>query len=383
MGYSLQMCGGPYRIPNLRASGQLVYTNKLRFGAFRGFGNPQVLFPGEQQIDQIGERLGLDPFEFRRGNLLQPGDGWSVGPRIGSNGLERCLDAAQQATRAPRADGRPRQLGLAVSAHISGLPGTGAIVRMLDDGTISLNTGATDFGQGSDTVLAQICAEELRLPLSHVAVASPDTDASPFTWGTTASRVTSTTGRAHLAVGGPIMGSDTLVFDEPTHGPKRAIALGLPFPRIGLCSFAAMAVDVDVDPASDRVSVAEVWSVADVGRAINPPLVEVQLHGGFVQGLGYALHEEMVWDRARLANPPLMDYKVPTARDMPDVIRIGYSIARTGVSPPPPRRRKTPISCGRTGEHGGRHGTAGRRAPADGIRGLRRPVEPRQYRAHP
>lgn len=373
MGYSLLMCGGPYRIPNLRASGQLVYTNKLRFGAFRGFGNPQVLFPGEQQIDQIGERLGLDPFEIRRRNLLHQGDGWFVGPRIGSNGLERCLDAVQQATRAPRADGRPRHLGLAVTAHISGLLGTGAIVRMLEDGTISLNTGATDIGQGSDTVLAQICAEELRLPLSHVAVASPDTDGSPFNWGTTASRVTYTTGRAvkgaarkvveqamvhaaamldcavdelelrdggrigrrganadvtfaqisgraHWAVGGPIVGSDTLVFDEPTHDPKRAIALGLPFPRIGVFSFAAMAVDVDVDPASGQVSVAEVWSAADVGRAINPRLVEVQLHGGFVQGLGYALHEEMVWDGARLANPSLMDYKVPTARDVPDAI---------------------------------------------------------------
>jgi CO/xanthine dehydrogenase Mo-binding subunit len=81
-----------------------------------------------------------------------------------------------------------------------------------------------------------------------------------------------------------------------------------------------MAVDVDVDPASGQVSVAEVWSAADVGRAINPRLVEVQLHGGFVQGLGYALHEEMVWDGARLANPSLMDYKVPTARDVPDAI---------------------------------------------------------------
>ncbi|MDX5357967.1 MAG: molybdopterin-dependent oxidoreductase, partial [Rhodobacterales bacterium] len=124
----------------------------------------------------------------------------------------------------------------------------------------------------------------------------------------------------HWAAGGPIVGSNTLVFDEPTHDPKRAIALGLPFPRIGVFSFAAMGVDVDVDQVSGQVTVHEAWSAADVGRAINPKLVEVQLHGGFVQGLGYALVEEMVWDGARLANPSLMDYKVPTMRDVPDAI---------------------------------------------------------------
>ncbi|ETX29191.1 xanthine dehydrogenase family protein molybdopterin-binding subunit [Roseivivax isoporae] len=373
MGYSLLMCGGPYRIPHMKASGKLVYTNKLRFGAFRGFGNPQVLFAGEQQIDQIGEKLGLDPFTIRRRNLLRRGDQWFVGPRIGSNGLGRCLDAVEQAAKGARADGSPRNFGLAVTAHISGLLGTGAIVRMLEDGTISLNTGATDIGQGSDTVLAQICAEELKLPFDQVAVASPDTDGSPYNWGTTASRVTYTTGRAvkaaakkvvdqamdhaaeildcdvadlelreggrigrhgsntdvtfaqisgraHWAAGGPLVGSETLVFDEPTHDPKRAIALGLPFPRIGVFSFAALGVDVDVDDTSGQVSVHEAWSAADVGRAINPRLVEVQLHGGFVQGLGYSLYEEMVWDGARLANPSLMDYKVPTARDVPDAI---------------------------------------------------------------
>ncbi|WP_158970400.1 xanthine dehydrogenase family protein molybdopterin-binding subunit [Chachezhania sediminis] len=373
MGYALLMCGGPYRIPNMRAAGQLVYTNKLRFGAFRGFGNPQVLFAGEQQIDELAEKLGMDPFEIRRKNLVASGDTWFVGPQVASCGMDRCLDAVEEAATKPRADGTPRNLGLSITAHISGLLGTGAIVRMLEDGTISLNTGATDIGQGSDTVLAQICAEELKLPFEQVAVASPDTDGSPYNWGTTASRVTYTTGRAvkgaarkvvdqamahaaemlecpveelelreggrigrvgsnsdvtfaqisgraHWAIGGPIVGSDTLVFDQPTHDPKRAVALGLPFPRIGVFSFAATAVDVDIDQVSGQVSVHEAWTAADVGRAINPQLCEVQLYGGFVQGLGFAVVEEMVWDGARLANPSLMDYKVPTSRDVPDAL---------------------------------------------------------------
>ena len=379
MGYALLMSGGPYRIPNQRATGKLVYTNKLRFGAYRGFGNPQVTFASEQQIDEIARRLSLDPIEMRRRNLLQAGDGWFVGPRIASNGLAACLDAVEKASHWGRKpDGTPgkrRARGIALSAHISGLLGTGAIVRMLEDGTISLNTGATDIGQGSDTVLAQICAETLKVPVDMVSVASPDTDGSPYNWGTTASRVTYTTGRAvagaagavlrqamdhaaemldvpvedlelreggriairgsntdlpfaaissraHWAKGGPIVGSHTLVFDEPTHDPKRAIALGLPFPRIGVFSFAATVVDVDIDDVTGQARVTEAWSAVDVGRAINPRLVDVQIEGGFIQGMGFALYEEMVWDGPKLANPSLLDYKVPTSADSPHVHSI-------------------------------------------------------------
>lgn len=377
LGYALLMSGGPYSIPNQRASGKLVYTNKLRFGAYRGFGNPQVTFASEQQIDEVATRLGIDPIEIRRRNLHQPGDSWFVGPKIASNGLASCLDAIEtqggwkERPRAEKVNGKRRGRGIAVTAHISGLLGTGAIVRMLEDGTISLNTGATDIGQGSDTVLAQICAETLKVPVEMVSVASPDTDGSPYNWGTTASRVTYTTGRAvvgaaksvlsqamqhaseifdkpveelelreggriavrgsnhdlpfaaisgraHWAKGGPIVGSHTLVFDEPTHDPKRAIALGLPFPRIGVFSFGALLVDVEIDEVTGQTRVVEAWSAVDVGRAINPRLVDVQLEGGFVQGMGFALYEEMVWDGPRLVNPSLMDYKIPTSLDSPD-----------------------------------------------------------------
>ena len=380
IGYALLMSGGPYRIPNQRARGKLVYTNKLRFGAFRGFGNPQVTFAGEQQIDEIARKLNIDPIEMRRRNMLRDGDGWFVGPKIASNGLARCLDAVEAASgwgkRALVArPGTRRGMGLAVSAHISGLLGTGAIVRMLEDGTISLNTGATDIGQGSDTVLAQICAETLKIPVDMVSVASPDTDGSPYNWGTTASRVTYTTGRAvvgaakevlrqamehasemldtpvddlelreggriairgsntdlpfaaisgraHWAKGGPIVGHHTLVFEEPTHDPKRSIALGLPFPRIGVFSFGAVAIEVEVDEVTGQTRAVEAWSAIDVGRAINPRLVEVQIEGGLVQGLGFALYEEMVWDGPRLVNPSLMDYKIPTSADTPPIHSI-------------------------------------------------------------
>jgi CO/xanthine dehydrogenase Mo-binding subunit len=211
--------------------------------------------------------------------------------------------------------------------------------------------------------------------VERVAIASPDTDGSPYNWGTTASRVTfmagrsivaaagevekklkqhagemlecsvndlelrpggavavkgvdklslsfaDISGRAHWAAGGPIIGAHSWVFDQPTVDPKRAVALGLPFRQIGIFSFTALVVDVEVDSLTGKVRVVNAWSACDVGRAINPKLVSGQIEGAFVQGRGFALTEEMVWDGARLANPSLMDYKIPTFAELPESLR--------------------------------------------------------------
>jgi CO/xanthine dehydrogenase Mo-binding subunit len=380
MGFSLWMARGPYRIANFRSFGRLYYTNKLRTGAFRGFGNPQVSFATEIQLDEIARRLNMDPFDLRRMNAVRAGDQWVGGGPIHSDGFVKCLDSARDASRwndrqqSPGTPGKRRALGVACSSHICGLLGTAAIVRLLEDGTVVLNTGAVDIGQGSDTVLPQICAEALQIPVDRVALASPDTDGSPFNWGTTASRVTYMTGRAvvaaagdvvrkikahaadmlecgvtdlelrdggrigiigvpqkevtfqdvslraHWAVGGPIIGSDSFVYDKPTIDPKRTIVSGLPFPQIGVFSFNTVVCDVEVDEASGKAIVLEAWSACDVGKAINPMSVEGQIQGGFVQGLGFALFEEVVWDGARIINPSLMDYKIATTLDVPDQI---------------------------------------------------------------
>jgi CO/xanthine dehydrogenase Mo-binding subunit len=380
LGFSMLMARGPYRIPNLRAHGRLYYTNKIRFGAFRGFGNPQVSFATEDQIDEIAERLGRDPLELRRQNAVRKGDCWVGGGAIGSDGFVRCLDAVREAApwasrrSLPARPGTRRALGLACSSHISGLLSTAAIVRLLEDGTIVLNTGAVDIGQGSDTVLAQICADSLAVPIDQVAVASPDTDGSPYNWGTTASRVTHMTGRAvvmaageverkikaqaaeiiecaeadlelrpggrvgligvpakeltfrdvslraHWAAGGPIVGTGSLIYDKPTVDPKRTVASGVPFAQIGIFSFAATLCDVEIDEATGKTRVLEAWSACDVGKAINPGAVEGQIQGGFAQGLGFALYEEVVWEGARIANPSLMDYKIPTTLEVPHAV---------------------------------------------------------------
>jgi len=375
LGYSLLMARGPYTIPHMKASGRVAYTNKLRFGAYRGFGNPQTCFAGETQIDEIATRLGLDPIEIRIRNAMRPGDAWFGGQKVLSNGLVTCLeklrDAVGREHGGDAAPGKRRGIGIAACAHISGLLATGAIVRLLEDGTVMLNTGAVDIGQGSDTALAQICAEALKLPIDRVAVAVPDTDGSPYNWGTTASRVTYTTGRAvvaacdeverrvkeraaallecdagdlelrpgglvgikgvpgmeisfqvvsavsHWREGGPIVGANTFVFDQATIDPKRAAATGLPFGRIGVYSFCAVATEVEIDEATGETRVTRAWEAVDVGRAINPAMVEGQIEGGFVQGQGYALTEEMLWDGGRLANPSLMDYKAPGPLDSP------------------------------------------------------------------
>ena len=377
LGYALLMSCGPYRIPHAYCHGRLAYTNKIRFGAFRGFGVPQVTFAGETQIDEIADALGLDPIEFRLKNLKREGDCWLGGQPIASNGLADCLDKVRKASgwngerRLPEAGESRRALGVSCSAHISGLLSTGAIVRLLEDGTVLLNTGSVDIGQGSNTVLSQICAEALSIPLDRVSIASPDTDGSPYNWGTTASRVTYMTGtsvvgaaaeverkikdhaaeilecapadlelipgglvavkgipqrhvsfaavsgRAHWAAGGPIIGSHSWVFDQKTVDPKRASVVGLPFPQIGAFVFNATVADVEIDETTGKCRVDRAWSACDVGRAINPQMVEGQIEGAFVQGLGFALFEEMVWNGAQIANPTLMDYKIPTFMEAP------------------------------------------------------------------
>ncbi len=384
LGYALLMNCGPYRIPHVHAHGRVAYTNKLRFGAFRGFGVPQVTFASETQLDEIAHQIGIDPIELRRKNMKREGDVWFGGQAILSNGLAQCLDVVERESnwRAARVQAAPqpagslrRGFGVALSAHTSGLLSSGAIVRVLEDGTVLLNTGAVDIGQGSNTVLTQICAQALKLPVDRVAIASPDTDGSPYNWGTTASRVTymagrsvvraaaeverklkeqagamlecstedlellpggrvalkgvaqnavtfgEISGRAHWAAGGPIIGSHSWVFDQKAVDPKRAVARGLPFGQIGIYSFSALIVEVEVDQLTGRVRVVRAWSACDIGRAINPTMASGQIEGAFMQGLGYALFEEMVWDGARLANPNLMDYKIPTFAELPESLR--------------------------------------------------------------
>lgn len=376
-------CRGPYHIENVSVVSRAVYTNKLRAGAFRGFGGPQVAIAGETQIDEIAEKIGMDPIDLRLKNATRPDEEWLGGLVLSKSAMRRCLEEVRDASdwanrRAAAAEahsgGKRRSIGIACLPHISGILTSGAIIRVLEDGTAVLNTGAVDNGQGSDTVLVQMCAGALGLDVDQISLATPDTDSSPYNWGTTASRVTYMTGRAVVAAAksvidqlkeraasmmecaaedlemrpggfigikgvpdaqvtyrdisgfahwvehGPVIGSDSLAFDGEKFDPKRGFIKGFPFGKIGAWVFAAQAVEIEIDEATGRITPLEVWSAHDIGKAINPASVAGQVEGGVVQGIGYALYEEMVWDTGRLANPSLMDYKIAGTMDAPPKI---------------------------------------------------------------
>ncbi len=380
MNFALFFGTGPYRFEHVDLVGHAVYTNKLRAGAFRGFGNPQITFASESQIDDLAGELGMDPLDLRLKNILHAGDRWIGGQTIMTSGLKTCIDKVVTASRwreriheagAAQA-GRRRGLGIALTAHISGFLSTSAVVRLSGDGSVSLNTGAVDLGQGSDTALAQMCAAGLGLDVDAVNVVAPDTDASPYNSGTNASRVTYMVGRAigqatevvrqkmfkraadmrecseedlelrpggmigiegtdrtvtfadiagksiwFADGGGPIIGTGSVMHNEPLD-PKHTLLSGfVSFDNVGAFSFGAQVVKVEVGEITGTVALIEAWYAHEVGRAINPGAVEGQIQGGFVQGLGYALTEEMVWDGGRLANPTFMDYKIPGALDVP------------------------------------------------------------------
>ena len=377
--FALLMSRGPYRIANARARGIAVYTNKLRAGSFRGFGNPQATFAGESQIDELAHLLGIDPLELRFKNAVQPNDTAFGGQPVPSCVLSECLqrvrDAQRQAPSLAVPSGQRRGVGFAVMSHVSGLMGTAAQVQLRSDGSIALATGCVDIGQGSDTTMVQICADALQLPIESISYAAQDSDSSPYNWKTAGSRSTYMTGRAVAVAsveardkifkhaselmecdvgdlelrprglvgirgvpgltvtfkevalhslfksGGPIAANHGFVFDGPGFDPKRAATHQLAFANLGVYTFGAQCVEVDVDEGTGAVKVRRAWCAHDVGRAINPVSCEGQIQGGFVQGMGYALTEAMKWNEdGWLITATLADYKMPGVLDSPPEI---------------------------------------------------------------
>jgi len=369
---------GPYRIPNIKTESWCVYTNHLKAGGMRGFGVPQANYASELQIDAIAGKLGLDPIELRLKNALVTGDKFLGGQNVDHGTLTRCLEAVRRASnwetrRAKRAvqPGKRRGIGVASASHVSAMNGAGATMKLNEDGTFTVNTGAVDVGQGCDTVLSQLAAGVLGVSLDQIKYAAPDTDFSPYNHQTGGSRTTYTVGvavqrasehardqifelagemmecsvddlelrpggwvgakgvptrqvsfasiakRSLYNSGGPVMGTANWLYEAERFDPKRTLTAGFAPNAVGVFLFAALVVEVDVDEATGKVEIVEAWAAHDVGRAINPGAVEGQIHGGLVQGFGFALIEELLWDDGRLMNPTMMDYKVPGAMDVP------------------------------------------------------------------
>ncbi len=364
-----------YPCPNLHFHVDCVYTNTPICGAFRGYGAPQGFFALESQVDVIARELGMDPLEVRRLNHIREGQTDPLSARLGegksglvrvvrSSGLAEAITRGAEAIgwgrkRRPSAPHLRRGLGVALAMQGSGIAGVdwaAATVKLNDDGSVNLLVGATDIGQGSDTVLAQICAQTLGLPLSKVIVLSSDTDLTPFDVGAYASSTTYVSGGAVEKAARELRGqlaailagkwgcaAEAIAFaDERARGPDgrslsmREVALTAlyeaktqPAATASHMSnespppFAAQFADVEVDVETGEVFVRRFVSAVDCGVAINPQLTEGQIEGAVAQALGYALFEEvLIDDQGRVRNPNFLDYKIATAMDMPELVTL-------------------------------------------------------------
>ncbi|MCV2865615.1 molybdopterin-dependent oxidoreductase [Albidovulum sediminicola] len=362
---------GPYRIADYRAISAGIYTNNPPAGAFRGFGVPQSAIAQEVLFDELAERLGLDPLEFRLRNALDNGTPTVCGQVFSQGvGIGACLGALKPAWERERAacavfnataSGVRRGVGLAAGWYGCGntsLPNPSTIrAGVRADGRIALHQGAMDIGQGANTVIAQIFAEALGVPVACLDLIGPDTDLTPDAGKTSASRQTFVTGNAArlsgLALRAEILrqanaGADARLsfgagaievrdgaglhridlgalepdargyvlsaeesYDPPTL-PLDNNGQGHPYAQFG---YAAHLVVVEVDTALGLVRPLRFTAAHDVGRAINPLLVEGQVHGGIAQGLGMALMEEYIPGRTE----NLHDYLIPTIGDVPPI----------------------------------------------------------------
>jgi CO/xanthine dehydrogenase Mo-binding subunit len=366
---------GLYEVPEVAFKATVVYTNNPYTGTQRGAGNPQITFAIEQQMDALAEELGIDPVEFRILNANKPGTVTPQGLRITTCEMRECLRrAAQEIGWKGRGMAGPnRGIGFAAFFHVGGgarvyrSDGCGTILTVDDFGLVTVITGSTDLGTGSDTAIAQIVAEELGIPVQNVRVVNDDASIRPWDVGTHASRATFVAGNSALLAArkakeiilnaaaevlntsiSSIVVENGMVYDR--ENPSKRIEFDKLVRRIhfreggtnivvsafydpptvmqdeswrGNISaayvFGAQAALVEVDQETGEVKVLKVVSVHDSGRIINPMAAEGQVHGGVHMGIGYALYEELVLEQGRVVNASFADYHVPTAQETPVV----------------------------------------------------------------
>jgi 4-hydroxybenzoyl-CoA reductase subunit alpha len=376
-GYFLML---PYRVPNLLYEGYHVYTNKPVGGAMRGHGIPQARFAVERQLDMIAKRMDLDPAEVRIKNSIHAGDPHPAKFIINTCGYSDSVKKAAEAIGWQEKRGKlpfGRGVGLAGGSFPSGVSNmshisSGAVVQLGRDGAVNVLTGAADIGQGAETVIGQIVAEELGVPFENVRVTAADTGLTPLDPGTFGSGVTVRAGNAARIAATSVKNK---LFDlvaqkleanaedlEAKEGkiyvkgsPERGMSFpdvlkayqyaDLPMPIVGRgswmapatepttllkedgnfspsYSFMTQAAEVEVDPQTGKIRLLKMVTAHDCGRAINPMFVEGQLEGSVVGGMGQALYENVIVEKGRMMNPSFLDYGFPTAMEMPQIETI-------------------------------------------------------------
>ncbi|MDE0552985.1 MAG: xanthine dehydrogenase family protein molybdopterin-binding subunit [Candidatus Poribacteria bacterium] len=346
---------GVYKIPNLKVDAYGVHTNKSGTAAYRAPGAPQAIFAGESQLDEIAERIGMDPVEFRLMNMREEGDPIPAGASEPKVGYKETLQAvADAAGWWDRNAGENQGWGVAVGDWTNGCGPGGVYVSVHEDGSVRIFHGSMDI-TGTDTAISQIIAEILTVPYESVTIRRGDTDSAPYSTGSGGSVVTFTMGNtaklaaedAHqrvleLASERLNMNVDNLELKDGavhvvTADPPKSISLGelaayslstTGGPIVGKGSFArqpstpalaAQIAKVEVDPGTGRTRVLKLVASQDVGFAINPMAVEGQIEGGTVQGYAWAMMEEMQYGDGGNINPGFVDYRVPTSADLPTV----------------------------------------------------------------
>lgn len=346
---------GPYDIDNVRLESYALYTNLPAAGALRGFGIPQLVWAYESHTDMIARELGVDPLEFRRKHILRNGRPQATGTIMRDAEIEAVLErvAARMEWSKPfdRGSGPIRRgRGIAVGFKASVAPTTSvAIVNVYADSSCALYCSTVDMGQGSDTAMAQIVAEVLNVSVDAVTVVHPDTDVTPYDMATLGSRSTFHMGHAvRLAAedargklqalaaevgltpganvpvaelfrrkygmqAGNVVGTGSFIpsYKSPDHETGQT-PNATPFWMVG-----GTGAEVEVDTETGQVRVTRVINVADLGKPINPRIVETQLSGAAVMQLGFTMFEEMNFDAGQVTNASLADYKIPGMRDMP------------------------------------------------------------------
>ncbi|NNM05185.1 MAG: xanthine dehydrogenase family protein [Gemmatimonadetes bacterium] len=356
---------GPYHCENVRVDGRAMLTNSPPFGAFRGFGAPQTQFAVERHMDRIATRIGIDPVELRRRNLIRDGQTTATGQVI-EDGVDRCavmtraLDLSEFAARRVQhaifnrtTPDRRRGIGLATFFHGAGFTGAGEVhlgsvvhVAGLPDGTVEIRTANVEMGQGAITVFTQIVADILGCEPSEILVAQPDTHRVPDSGPTVASRTSMIVGRLVEEACHDLMARLGLgdLHDRPPvpeairewHGANEKTELvgmaryekppGIHWDEdlyrgdaYGTYAWGAYVADVEVDLRTYVPTVRDFVAVQEIGRVLNETLARGQIQGGVVQALGWALTEECKWADGGMANAQLTNYIVPTSNDVPPI----------------------------------------------------------------
>ena len=361
-----------YRVPNIKYKATCVYTNNIYCQAMRGYGNPQATFAIESLTDILAEAAGIDPLDFRLINANRPGEITPQRFKITTCGLKECIEQVGQKlnwTEAKKQSSKSRGVGLGSLIHVGGgarvykSDGHGMIMKIDDFGKVTVITGAVEIGQGSETVIAQVTAEVVGVLPDDVTVVKGDTDICPWDVGTHASRQAFVSGNAALAAGaklksqileiaGPMLKVDPQdldiknrtvysLFDPEESMPLEKILRKAHFSSQGKvlmsehfydppnemldrefkgnlsCAYAygTSGVEVEVDRETGQVEILKYIAAHDVGRALNPMLLEGQIYGAAVMGTGYALTEQMILKEGKIVNDNFLDYKILTAMD--------------------------------------------------------------------